>query len=225
MRCDRKRFAKKYNGNQDLTNAFRYCGDNMPRMGMRVAMNDDGQNLYSWKNPDNTRFDKLIRIMERFIIKRVGKKFDDVYSEFINKHLKTKFGNACNDGKKHLNIKHQFIRFFNKNDYNISLEDGIIVKHKSNKEPKNNDIVIYGPYETVLTPLKRNWNAGRRVLLPLLGFHKFEFYSQNAITDDNRFIRLLKQNLTPDVIELLKTIEAFKDIDNKPWADPATLLC
>lgn len=218
MRCDRKRFAKKYLGNQDLTNAFRYSGDHSPRLGMRISMNDDGQNIYSWKDSNNIQFNRIFDIIPRFIIKRVGIKFDDAYSEFINKHLKRKYSKYRCNSTNYTFLKKRFREFFDSNKFNIYLDDNGIIVREKDTNVKNKDIIIYHPgYDEVYSPIKDKWNLLRRILIPLIGYNRFDYYYVNELNnyEYEKLFDLIRTRITIDIKELLQSIKYFRNYDLK----------
>lgn len=152
--------------------------------------------------------DKFKTIIKRFIIKRVGKEFNNVYSEFINKY-----------GDRYYNSKELFKFFLEKNNEGIYLDDSGVISRTPPKS-KNRDIIVYKKDDNyVWKPIPRAWNTGRRVLIPLLGFHTFQYMSTHEYTEDELkiFEKKISKKLTAEVVELFKTIEYFKNLHTGYW--------
>lgn len=203
----KRRYKKSWKAGHDNDQLMNQEGFNVPKMTMRTRYTTDGQNPSIWFYHHRSQ-DKFKVLIRRFVIKRIGKKFDDVYSEFIKKY-----------GDKYYNSKELFKSFFVSNKVGVYLDDMGVIS-RTPPESKNRDIIVYkkdGKY--VWKPISRAWNAGRRVLIPLLGFHTYQYMSTHEFTEDDLkiFEKKISKQLTQEVIELFRTIEYFKNLHTGYW--------
>lgn len=197
----KRRFKKSWKANHDNGQLMEHEGFNVPKMAMRTRYTTDGENPYVWHYHHRPQ-DKFKVLIKRFIIKHIGNKFDEVYSEFVKKY-----------GNKYYNSKDLFKTYIVKNKDGIYVDDMGVIS-RTCPESKSKDIVIYKKDDNyVWKPIPRAWNAGRRVLIPLLGFHTYQYMATHEHTDSQlkEFEKKISKRLTPEVIELLRSIEVFKN--------------
>lgn len=198
----KQRYAKRVYGSQDYESILNENYERN-RVGMSIQFSSDMQNPFSYHYDRRDYLHEMCTVIIRFINKRIGRKFDDVYSEFCEKYVHGKYKNIHG-------CREEFLNYIKDNKNNIYVVDGVIQKVV---EPlKSKDIVIYKQHaEWHHVPQQKAWAAGRRLLIPLIGYNKFKYYSSNFISDDDydKLVKLLSKKINNQILDEFNTIQAF----------------